>query len=211
MAHKNSKKIPVGLLVGGVLLSGIVSSFTPDNTDEIPPADAIIAEATPVLDTSFIPTIESTETSAPKPTVAPTLELAPEPTIVPTLEPALEPTVVPTLEPALEPTAVPTPMPTEIPTPQPTMEPQTQPDSESTAQSMGGTGSEHGNSNFDTYDNQDQQQTEDTYVLNTSSKKIHHPSCSSVPKIAPQNYATSSESIGDLQAKGYSTCGRCFK
>ena len=187
MAHKNSKKIPVGLLVGGVLLSGIVSSFTPDNTDEIPPADAIIAEATPVLDTSFIPTIESTETSAPKPTVAPTLELAPEPT------------------------AVPTPMPTEIPTPQPTMEPQTQPDSESTAQSMGGTGSEHGNSNFDTYDNQDQQQTEDTYVLNTSSKKIHHPSCSSVPKIAPQNYATSSESIGDLQAKGYSTCGRCFK
>lgn len=187
MARRNSKKIPVAVLVGGVLLSGIVSSFAPDDTGEISPADAIIAEATPVPDTRFISTIESTETSAPKPTVAPTLEPAPEPT------------------------AIPTPVPTEISTPQPTMEPQTQPDSESTAQSMSGTGSEHGNSNFDTYNNQDQQQTEDTYVLNTSSMKIHHPGCSSVPKIAPQNYATSSESIGDLQAKGYSTCGRCFK
>lgn len=211
MARGSSKKIPVAVLVGGVLLSGIVSSFVPDDTDEISPVEAIIAEATPVPDSRLIPTIESTETSASKPTVAPTLEPALEPTAVPTPKPVLEPTAAPALKPASEPTELPTPVPTEISTPQPTMELQTQPDSESTAQSMGGTGSEHGNSNFDTYDNQDQQQTEDTYVLNTSSMKIHHPGCSSVPKIAPQNYATSSESIGDLQAKGYSTCGRCFK
>ena len=98
-----------------------------------------------------------------------------------------------------------------MPTAQSTMESQTQSDSEAISQSMGGTDSGGGNSNFDTYDNTEQQQTTDTYVLNTSSMKIHHPSCSSVPKIAPQNYGTSSESIDDLRAKGYSTCGICFK
>lgn len=66
-------------------------------------------------------------------------------------------------------------------------------------------------SNFNTYDNAAQQQTNDTYVLNTSSMKIHYPSCRSVPKIAPQNYSTSSSSIDELIAQGYSTCGNCFK
>ena len=66
-------------------------------------------------------------------------------------------------------------------------------------------------SNFNTYDNASQQQTEATYVLNTSTKKIHYPSCRSVKKIAPQNYSTSNSSIDDLKAQGYSTCGNCFK
>lgn len=68
-----------------------------------------------------------------------------------------------------------------------------------------------GNSNFNTYDNASQQQTEASYVLNTSTKKIHYPSCSSVKKIAPQNYSTSGSSVDELIAQGYSTCGICFK
>lgn len=65
--------------------------------------------------------------------------------------------------------------------------------------------------NFDTYNNPEQQQSTDAYVLNTSSNKIHYPHCSSVAKIAPQNYATSSASLAELKSQGYSTCGICFK
>lgn len=64
--------------------------------------------------------------------------------------------------------------------------------------------------NFNTYDNPEQQNTTAEYVLNTNTMKIHHPSCSSVPKIAPHNYATSNQSIDELISQGYSTCGRCF-
>ncbi|MDE7445924.1 MAG: hypothetical protein K2N15_09540 [Lachnospiraceae bacterium] len=67
------------------------------------------------------------------------------------------------------------------------------------------------NSNFNTYDNAAQQQTEATYVLNTNTMKIHYSSCPSVKKIAPQNYSTSSSSIDELILQGYSTCGNCFK
>lgn len=72
-------------------------------------------------------------------------------------------------------------------------------------------GTEGGNSNFNTYDNTDNQNTTETWVLNTSSKKIHHPTCNSVPKIAPHNYATSSESLDELKARGYVPCKNCFK
>ncbi len=64
---------------------------------------------------------------------------------------------------------------------------------------------------FDTYDIPEQQNTEDTYVLNTSTMKIHHPTCKDVRKIKPSNYATSSLSTSELIAQGYSTCGHCFK
>lgn len=73
------------------------------------------------------------------------------------------------------------------------------------------TGTSGGSSNFNTYDNASQQQTEATYVLNTNTMKIHHPTCSSVKKIAPQNYATSNSSLEELINQGYSTCGNCFK
>lgn len=66
------------------------------------------------------------------------------------------------------------------------------------------------NSNFNTYDNASQQQTEATYVLNTHTKKIHYPHCGSVKKIAPQNYSTSNSSIDELISQGYTTCGNCF-
>ena len=47
------------------------------------------------------------------------------------------------------------------------------------------------------------------WVLNTNTKKIHYPSCSSASKIAAKNYATSSESIASLKAKGYEPCKNC--
>lgn len=68
---------------------------------------------------------------------------------------------------------------------------------------------EDNSSRFDTYDNQDQSQTADLWVLNTSSMKIHRPGCDSVPKIAPQNYATSSLSVAELEAQGYTPCKKC--
>lgn len=75
-----------------------------------------------------------------------------------------------------------------------------------TSSSGGGGG---GSSNFYTYDNEEQQKTEDSWVLNTSSMKIHYPTCREVKKIAPHNYSTSSLSESELKAKGYTTCGVC--
>lgn len=73
--------------------------------------------------------------------------------------------------------------------------------------SGGGTGD---GSNFQTWDNPDQQQTSQTWVLNTYTMKVHYPSCSSVSRIAPQNYTTSNASLNELLGQGYSRCGRCF-
>ena len=64
--------------------------------------------------------------------------------------------------------------------------------------------------NFNTYDNSEQQNTADAYVLNTESKVLHRPTCSDVPKIAPQNYDTSSSILSDLISQGYTVCGNCF-
>lgn len=63
--------------------------------------------------------------------------------------------------------------------------------------------------NFNTYDNEAQQKTSATYVLNTSTHKFHYPYCRSVPKIAPKNYATSNDSRDSLISRGYSSCGIC--
>lgn len=63
--------------------------------------------------------------------------------------------------------------------------------------------------NFNTYDNESQQQTKETYVLNTNTRKFHYPSCKSVKKIAPKNYSTSSKSRDELISLGYDPCGIC--
>ncbi len=47
------------------------------------------------------------------------------------------------------------------------------------------------------------------WVLNTSSKKIHKPDCSSVKKISESNYKTSNKSISELEKEGYTTCQIC--
>lgn len=69
--------------------------------------------------------------------------------------------------------------------------------------------SKGGGGNFNQYNTPEQQQTSASYVLNKSTKKFHKPSCRDVPKIAPKNYATSSESRETLIAQGYSPCGHC--
>lgn len=65
--------------------------------------------------------------------------------------------------------------------------------------------------NFTLYNNPEQQQTTETWVLNTNTMKIHYPGCSSVANIKPENYAVSSQSLQELMAMGYDPCGRCFK
>ena len=48
-----------------------------------------------------------------------------------------------------------------------------------------------------------------TYVLNTSSKKIHLPTCSSVNQIADKNKQYTTATREELIAQGYSPCGSC--
>ena len=85
----------------------------------------------------------------------------------------------------------------------------TEPSTQDSADSNSGAVTRDG-SNFDTYDIPSQQNTSDTYVLNTKSKKIHHPSCNDVKKISPENYATTNSSVEVLISQGYDTCGHCF-
>lgn len=165
-------------------LSPAIAAETPSTS---PTPEIVIAEASAYV------------TPAPKPTTVPTA--APTPTVAPTPTPTVVPTSTPTTVPTPTPTTVPTPTPAVTPTPEST---------KVSAPEMSA-GDSSGNNNFDTYDNPEQQQTTDTYVLNNSSMKIHYPHCSSVPKIAQKNYATSSESLDALSAKGYSTCGICFE
>lgn len=103
------------------------------------------------------------------------------------------------------PTPDPTSTPAPAPTPSPTPEPSNTEDEISNNDNTGG----GGNSNFNTYDNPDQQQTSQTYVLNTSSMKFHRPRCRVVKKIAPQNYSTSNLTRDELIAIGYDSCGIC--
>lgn len=84
------------------------------------------------------------------------------------------------------------------------------PTSPAPSQSGGGSSSGNGNANnFYTYDNASQQQTDANYVLNTSSKKFHAPSCNDVKRIAEKNYLESNESRDSIIANGYSPCGHC--
>ncbi len=48
-----------------------------------------------------------------------------------------------------------------------------------------------------------------TYVLNTSSKKFHLPTCGSVGEIKAENRKESNATRYELMAEGYAPCGRC--
>ena len=48
-----------------------------------------------------------------------------------------------------------------------------------------------------------------TYVLNTSSKKFHLPTCSGIADIKPDNRADYTGTREDVVAAGYAPCGRC--
>lgn len=75
---------------------------------------------------------------------------------------------------------------------------------QTSASTGGGSGS-----NFNTYDNEEQQNTTAKYVLNTSTRVFHRPSCRDVPKISPDNYSTTSRTREDLTASGWRSCGHC--
>lgn len=51
--------------------------------------------------------------------------------------------------------------------------------------------------------------SESKYILNTSTKKIHYPTCASVKKIDEANKKSTDESKEDLMAQGYTPCGNC--
>ncbi len=51
---------------------------------------------------------------------------------------------------------------------------------------------------------------ETTYVLNTNTKKVHLPSCSSAAKIAAKNYDESNDSLETILDQGYTRCGNCL-
>lgn len=51
--------------------------------------------------------------------------------------------------------------------------------------------------------------TSATYVLNTSTKKFHYPSCSSVSKMADKNKSVVTESRDSIVARGYVPCKNC--
>lgn len=67
------------------------------------------------------------------------------------------------------------------------------------------------NNSSEPYNNPEQQNTNDKFVLNTNPDRmmIHYPNCSDVPKIAAENYATTNKTIEELTREGYSTCGHC--
>ena len=59
-------------------------------------------------------------------------------------------------------------------------------------------------------DNSDNQnETVQTYILNTNTKKIHRPSCSSVNKMKEYNRQTYEGTLEELEQMGYTPCKRC--
>lgn len=48
-----------------------------------------------------------------------------------------------------------------------------------------------------------------SYVLNTNTKKVHKPSCSSVDTIKDGNRQDYEGTLAELEAQGYTACGRC--
>jgi len=58
-------------------------------------------------------------------------------------------------------------------------------------------------------DRPDASEPDVTYVLNTSSKKFHLPTCSGATGMKAENRAESTASRDDLIAQGYAPCGTC--
>lgn len=63
--------------------------------------------------------------------------------------------------------------------------------------------------NFNTYNNEEQQNTSAKYVLNSNTNVFHRPSCRYVPKIAPSHYSTTNRTRDELVQSGWRACGHC--
>lgn len=196
------KKTPMKSDKAGMLLCivlfGVGIAMTPestqsDNTRQISdkPDKSVVQVDVPALKTPEPPTDQSTDKSISTPDVS-----EPQEPAASSSAQSLPPDPVQPQEPE------PQPDPVEHQEPEP-QKPRSIPDSKP---SGGGDGNAD---NFNTYDNSAQQDTEDKWVLNTNTMKIHYPSCNEVKKIAPKNYSTSNEDKDSLIARGYSMCGRC--
>ena len=58
-------------------------------------------------------------------------------------------------------------------------------------------------------DNNADENDQDTYILNTKTKKIHKPTCSNVKNITAANRGEHQGALNDLIANGYTPCGTC--
>ena len=61
-------------------------------------------------------------------------------------------------------------------------------------------------SSLDSYESEER-----SYVLNTNSKKIHLPDCSSVDDMKEKNKKQVTDSLDNLKEQGYKPCQRCLK
>ena len=52
-------------------------------------------------------------------------------------------------------------------------------------------------------------ETAQTYILNTNTKKIHRPTCSSVSQMKEKNKQTYEETVEELENMGYTPCKKC--
>lgn len=122
---------------------------------------------------------DDTSTSSTDPTTAPTTIATTAPASGSTTAPVI--TEAPTEAPTQAPTQAPTatPKPTATPTPKVTATPAPT------------------------------KQAEHTYVLNTSTKKFHYPSCSSVKKIKDKNKGSFTGTREEIINRGYDPCGNC--
>lgn len=64
--------------------------------------------------------------------------------------------------------------------------------------------------NNSTTSNSDTINVENTYILNTHTKKVHLPNCSSIKDINDANKKTITCSIKDLESQGYEPCKKCL-
>lgn len=144
---------------------------------------------------------EPTQTSETPPTVPE------EPSTAPAPAQATEPSQKPQETQAKAPSTPSTPASNQTPTQAKPQE--TQPEEKPSNSGGGNVGGSGNADNFNAHNNPDQQNTEDNYVLNTSTKKFHYPSCNDVKKIKRENYETSNKSRDSIVSSGYSPCGHC--
>lgn len=52
-------------------------------------------------------------------------------------------------------------------------------------------------------------ETAQTYILNTNTKKIHRPTCSSVGQMKEKNKQTYEGTVEKLENMGYTPCKKC--
>lgn len=179
------KKI-TGVIVAGILLAAVGGGLNDDSGSltETDPTPTVVMSFNPYENSSVTVGADKKPTKALAPTLAQTPTKAPtkKPTLAPTKAPTKKPTLTPTKAPTKKPTLTPTKAPTKKPTKVPTKKPTKVLESKSDARS---------------------------YVLNTNTRKIHKPSCSSVSRIKATNRQNVVAVIEDLLNQGYDTCKIC--